>query len=75
MDEKKILIFKIFCLIHMKCYIKSLNKAYEAAKNFFTFSMPQSFMYPIPPRIWMASSVTNQADSEAKTFEIAASSW
>ncbi len=51
------------------------SKILNILRSLMTFSSPVSRMYPIPPKIWMASSVTNQAFSEAKIFEMAASSW
>jgi hypothetical protein len=42
-------------------------------KSRITRSRPVLFIKPIPPWIWMASSSTNHADSDANIFPIAAS--
>merc|ERR1719318_466084 len=51
------------------------SKILKILRSLITFSRPRDLVNPFPPRIWIASSVTNQAASDAKILEMAASSW
>lgn len=44
------------------------SKILNILRSLIIFSNPQSFMNPMPPSIWMPSSVTNHAASDAKTY-------
>uniref|UniRef100_A0A6B0UAN6 Uncharacterized protein n=1 Tax=Ixodes ricinus TaxID=34613 RepID=A0A6B0UAN6_IXORI len=51
------------------------SKMRKMRRSRWTLSSPVSRMKPMPPWIWMDSSVTYQAHSDAVTFVLAASRW